>query len=103
MTSYCGIGLNSKGYYCCAAAAGIDRILNAQRALQSLSDVVGDTKDRMKEQMRLFCKYCGNYKAYAENGGDFVPRCEKAPFKDIISPTWNELYKNWRDNLRHLS
>ena len=101
VTSYCGIGLNSKGYYCCASAAGIDRILNAQRALQSLSDVVSDTKDRMKEQMRLFCKYCGNYKAYAENGGDFVPRCEKTPFKDIISPTWNELYKNWRDNLRH--
>ncbi len=98
VASYCGIGLNSRGYYCCAPAAGIDRVLNTQSAITSLNEVVNDAQNCMKEQMRLFCKYCGNYKAYTESGGDFVPRCEKAPFESIVSPTWNYLYKKWQDN-----
>lgn len=90
VTSYCGIGLNSRGYYCCASAAGIDRLIKSHSQITSLQDV---TPVRLKEQLRKFCKYCGNYKAYAENNGDFVPRCEKAPFKNIVSPTCEQLYK----------
>lgn len=99
VASYCGIGLNSRGYYCCAPAAGIDRVLNTRSAILSLSEVASDVCGLMKKQMSLFCPYCGNYKAYAENGGDFVPRCEKIPFENIISPTWSDLYKEWRGDV----
>lgn len=87
--AYCGIGRNSNGYYACAVCGGIERVLSTSLGIKKLKDV---TLPKLKEQLNFFCKFCGNYKAYAKNAGDFMPRCEKEPFKEIISPTWERIY-----------
>lgn len=90
VTSYCGIGLNKDGYYACAVAGGIDRISKADMAITNLEDI---TVNKLKDQLNEFCRYCGNFKAYQENSGDFIPRVEKEPFKNVMSKSWKELYK----------
>lgn len=90
VTSYCGVGLNSKGYYACAVCGGIDRIMALHKEIISIKDM---TKERLSEQLHLFCRYCGNFKHYAQSQGDFVPRCEKDVFRNVISKCWKQLYK----------
>lgn len=90
-TNYCGIGLTPRGYYACAVSGGIDRVLNEKNGVQSFTEL---TKDKLKEHFDKFCRLCGNFKAYSQNYGNFIPRCEKEPFKNIISETWKEIYGN---------
>lgn len=92
--AYCGIGLNKSGYYACAVCGGIERVLSTSLGIKKLEDV---TTPKLKEQLNFFCKFCGNYKAYAKNAGEFMPRCEKEPFREIISPTWEEIYREYKD------
>lgn len=89
VATHCGIGVNKRGYYACAVCGGIDRILGQDHAIKDLRDA---TQDNFQRQKALFCRYCGNFKHYASNHGEFIPRCEKAPFREIISPTWKKLY-----------
>lgn len=93
VTSYCGIGLNKNGYYACAVAGGIDRIFNKNTAIPKLTEI---TNDRLKQQLEEFCRYCGNFKAYEDNFGDFIPRVEKEPFRNEISESWKRLYEEYR-------
>lgn len=90
VTSYCGIGLSSRGYYACAVCGGIDRVQDGNNGLKSFSEL---TEEKLIEHYNRFCKLCGNYKYYSENAGNFIPRCEKEPFKNIISKTWEKLYR----------
>lgn len=90
VTSICGIGFNKKGYYACAVAGGIDRISKKNMAIDNLSEI---TNDKLEMQLQEFCKYCGNFKAYDENYGNFIPRVEKKPFSNEISKTWVKLYE----------
>lgn len=92
VTSYCGIGLNKNGYYACAVAGGIDRISHNNIAIPTLREI---TIEKLEKQLEEFCKYCGNFKAYEDNFGNFIPRVEKEPFKNEMSKTWNKLYKNY--------
>jgi uncharacterized radical SAM superfamily Fe-S cluster-containing enzyme len=96
ITSYCGIGLNKFGYYACTVCGGIDRIINENRGgIESLKDV---SIENIQEQFLKFCRLCGNFKNYDVNHGDFIPRCEIAPFKDnIVSKTWGNLYYNYNE------
>ncbi len=94
VTSYCGIGLNSKGYYVCAVAGGIDRLVNKKMAIKNLKDI---TEEKLKKQLDEFCKYCGNFKAYDNNFGNFIPRVEKEPFQNIVSKSWKEIYENYNE------
>lgn len=90
--AYCGIGLNKYGYYVCSAAGGIDRIFGFNQGIQKLSDV----NESIKAQLNTFCRYCGNFSEYADNQGDFIPRCEKAALtKPILSHTWQKQYKTY--------
>ena len=89
VTSYCGIGLNSRGYYACAVCGGIDRVLNGSNGAKSFSEL---SAEKLKEHFLKFCPLCGNFKHYDQNAGNFIPRCEKEPFKDIVSKTWQEIY-----------
>ena len=89
VTNYCGIGLNSRGYYACAVCGGIDRVFNTNHGVNSFSDL---TADKLVEHYNKFCPLCGNYKAYAPNFGDFIPRCEKEPFKNTVSNIWKSIY-----------
>ncbi len=92
VTSYCGIGLNNHGYYACAVAGGIDRIVEKKMAIPNLSEL---SIKKLKEQLNEFCRYCGNYKAYEENFGNFIPRVEKEPFKNVITESWKKAYKRY--------
>ena len=73
---------------------GIDRILGGKKGYYSLSEL---SKENVKKQFSEFCKFCGNYKSYDSNRGNFIPRAEKEPFREIISPVWQDLYKNYNE------
>lgn len=91
--AYCGIGLNKFGYYGCSVCGAIDRVLNAENrvGVPRLKEV---TLEIMQQQFDLFCRYCGNYKDYEINRGDFIPRCEKAPLRaNSVSASWKRLYR----------
>ncbi len=92
VTSYCGIGLNKNGYYACAVAGGIDRISNKNMAIPKMSEI---TNEKLETQLEEFCKYCGNFKAYEDNFGNFIPRVEKEPFKNEMSESWKRLYEKY--------
>ena len=92
VTSYCGIGLNHLGYYPCAVAGGIDRVFHFQKGIQKLADVELNVKKMLKD----FCGYCGNFKDYEVNQGDFIPRHEKNPLHSSkISKTWQTQYRSY--------
>lgn len=90
VTSYCGIGFNGKGYYACAVAGGIDRIVGKNREIKALNDL---DHQILENQLNEFCRLCGNFKAYQSNQGDFIPRVEKEPFKNIVTRSWKSIYK----------
>lgn len=89
VTCYCGIALTSRGYYACALCGGIDRVLKECNGVKSFTEL---TEEKLKEHFNKYCRLCGNYKAYAQNKGDYIPHCEKEPFKNVISKTWSDLY-----------
>ncbi len=95
VAQYCGLGLNKNGYYGCAVCGGIDRILGGKKGYHSLSEL---SKENVKKQFSEFCKFCVNFKSYDSNRGNFIPRAEKEPFREIISPVWQDLYKNYNEN-----
>jgi hypothetical protein len=64
IASDCGMGLGTKGYYPCAVAAGIDRVLGLDAGRPALPA----TGDEMRDQMRLFCSWCGHFKRDLETG-----------------------------------
>lgn len=94
VTSFCGIGLNSYGYYACSVCGGIDRVLGGERmAIGKLSEI---TEERLKEQLESFCRLCGNFKDYARNQGLFIPRVEKAPIHNRVSSSWQTIYAKYK-------
>lgn len=89
VTSYCGIGLNHLGYFPCAVAGGIERLLGAGRAVASLAEVDAT----IAASLDTYCRLCGNFKHYDRSRGDFVPRSEKDVCEEPReSPTWTKLY-----------
>jgi len=93
VTSYCGIGLNAKGYYACGVAGSIDRVIGLKKGINALKDI---TDAKLKTQLNEFCRFCGNYSDYNKNHGGFIPRCEKTPFKkDSRSLFWISVYQDY--------
>lgn len=94
---YCGLGFNGKGYYVCSVCAGIERVMGGHIGISRLQDI---TPDVLNEQKRRYCRYCGNFLAYSQSQGDFLPRCEKAPFKNIISDSWRSCYERYHQDMK---
>lgn len=92
VAKYCGINLNCNGYFACSICGANDRVIGQNKGVSSLKEL---TKEKIAEQMDAFCRYCGNFSEYDENFGDNTIRCEKRPFKEIISKSWQEIYKNY--------
>jgi hypothetical protein len=83
----CGMGLTPMGYYPCAIAGGIDRILGKNIGLTTLPD---DSND-MEELVRTFCQYCGRFR-----DGYYIPKNLRSfLMKQQTSVTWDYLYKKW--------
>lgn len=92
VTSYCGIGLNKNGYFACSVCGAIDRVMHKNSGFSSFTEL---TEENQKKHFSKYCKLCGNFKYYDSNAGDFIPRCEKAPFKETISKTWRHIYTEY--------
>lgn len=83
----CGMGLTPMGYYPCAVAGGIDRILGEGLGLSSLPS---DDDDMLPAVDRL-CRLCGRFR-----DGHFVPRVLREPLHGApTSPSWKQLYDEW--------
>jgi hypothetical protein len=88
----CGVGLTPMGYYPCAVAGGIDRIL---RANLGVPDLPQDADDMLAAAERL-CSYCGRFR-----DGHFVPRPLRPELTtEAISPSWEQLYADWHAGRR---
>lgn len=85
----CGICLSRSGYYVCAPGADIDRIFGFDIGFKSLAEV---KKSSMKDQLKIFCKYCGLYK----EPKDIIS-------EEKISPTWKKAYEEYKNKKPKLS
>jgi Radical SAM superfamily/4Fe-4S single cluster domain len=77
----CGMGLTPYGYYPCAIAGGIDRVIGIDSGRKTLPD----KSDEMRDQLSAFCNLCGHFCVEPEDGN---PR---------VSDTWREKYAAWRE------
>jgi len=57
LPAICGIGLSPFGYYACAVAAGVDRVLGFDLGRKTLPHPA----DPMRDQMEVLCGYCGHF------------------------------------------
>jgi len=80
----CGMGLAPGGYYHCAVAAGIDRVLGLGAGRPALP--AGE--DEMRDQMKLLCGWCGHFKRELGRPLD----------GQISSRSWESAYAAWRLN-----
>ena len=84
----CGMGLTPLGYYPCAVAGGIDRVLKAGLGVPELP---ADDDDMLETASQL-CGLCGRFR-----DGHFIPRALRPELrKQTTSQTWRELYARWR-------
>lgn len=85
--STCGIGLTPQGYYPCAVAGGIDRVLGVRRGRASLPS----PEDEMRDLMDLTCRLCGRFR-----DGHYVPNKLRPPLmSQKTSPSWDRIYGEW--------
>lgn len=85
----CGMGLTPYGYYPCAVAGGIDRVLGLGLGRSALPAA----SDDMLEEMAALCAWCGRFKT-----GHFVPRDVRRPLVgEPQSPSWVAAYARWRE------
>ncbi|MDD5216479.1 MAG: radical SAM protein [Candidatus Omnitrophica bacterium] len=87
--SCCGMGMTPYGYYCCAIAGGIDRIVGLDLGRKALPPEGDDLSD---QTLRL-CAYCGHFiwgrvpsKALNSRG----------IFFNIFSRSWRSAYGQYR-------
>jgi hypothetical protein len=86
VTEVCGVGLTPHGYYPCAVAGGIDRIMGYDLARKRLPSPDDDQAD----QLAAFCRVCGHFK-----------REHEEPVTSAVqSTTWAEAYERWRQTPR---
>ncbi|MEQ1564764.1 MAG: radical SAM protein [Myxococcota bacterium] len=82
VTETCGIGLGPRGYYPCAVAGAIDRVVGADAARPELPD----PSDDLFDQLDQFCRMCGHFKR--GDGG-----AVRGP---VTSASWDVAYARWR-------
>lgn len=92
IASTCGMGLTPQGYYPCAIAGGIDRVLGHQRGRGRLPP----PNDEMRDLMDTACRLCGRFR-----DGHYVPERLRPPLlKQETSPSWQKIYTEWQSRLR---
>jgi hypothetical protein len=89
IASDCGMGLAPSGYYQCAVAGGIDRVLGLSLGRAALPD----PGDDMHDQMRALCGWCGHFKR------DFAAGMPG----QLTSQSWIEAYDAFARQRRPLS
>ncbi len=88
----CGLGLTPQGYYPCAVAGGIDRVLGVSRGRSDLPP----SEDEMRDLMEVACRLCGRFR-----DGHYVPEKLRAPLtSQLTSPTWSRIYDDWSQRVQ---
>ncbi|MEQ1506998.1 MAG: radical SAM protein [Myxococcota bacterium] len=82
ITSTCGIGLTPYGWYPCAVAGSIDRIVGLGLGRKELPD----DDDDLHAELAAFCRLCGHFKREAD----------PPVTGPVQSPTWVRAYARWR-------
>jgi hypothetical protein len=84
----CGMGLTPTGYYPCALAGGIDRVVGLNLGKPTLPP----DHDDMLDAARAFCRLCGRFK-----DGHYIPKELRPPLtSEEISPAWLNAYAKWK-------
>lgn len=92
IVSTCGMGLTPQGYYPCAVAGGIDRVLGLRKGRYKLPT----TDDEMRDLMDISCRLCGRFR-----DGHYVPEKLRSPLlTQKTSKSWQKIYADW-DNRKH--
>jgi len=87
IASTCGMGLTPQGYYPCAIAGGVDRVLGLKRGRTRLPP----PEDEMRDLMDVACRLCGRFR-----DGHFVPEKLRSPLlTQKNSPSWQKIYDEW--------
>ena len=87
ITSVNGIGLTPYGFYPCAVAGSIDRIFGFDIGRKKLPSY----DDSMIDQLEVFCEFCGHFRA------------AKRTNKEVMTPTWEIAYENYKNGGKKLS
>ena len=89
ISQFCGIGLTPEGYFPCAVAGGIERIMKLGKGALSLPD----NDKPLKDMYSSYCQFCGHF---LQDG--YLKRDERET-KDYtpseISASWKKAYRNW--------
>ena len=84
----CGMGLGIGGYYPCAVAAGIDRVLGETGGRAALPR----DEDDMADIARRLCRLCGHFRE-----GHYIPEHLRKPLLETpMSDSWVRIYTDWR-------
>lgn len=90
----CGMGLTPSGYYQCAVAGGIDRLIGRRYGRSNLPD----DSDDMLELSKNLCRLCGHFR-----DGHMIPPQLRPPLLDEpMSGTWVKIYTDWKQHKRQL-
>lgn len=89
VTRDCGMGLGPSGYYPCAVAGGMDRILGWDLGRQRLPPAT----DSMTDLLERFCSHCGHFKR----------RVEPELQGPAMSPAWRDAYARYRSQRPRLT
>ncbi|NUM32966.1 MAG: radical SAM protein [Candidatus Brocadiae bacterium] len=91
----CGMGLTPFGYYCCAIAGGIDRVVGYNIGHQELPD----DDDPMQDHFEKFCPLCGRF-----TSGHFIPwNFRKTLQEELISLSWQKIYTEYSEKIPNLT
>lgn len=92
IVSTCGMGLTPQGYYPCAIAGGIDRVVGLRRGRARLPP----PDDEMRDLMDVACRLCGRFR-----DGHFVPEKLRPPLlTQKTSPSWQQIYVDWQHRIK---
>lgn len=83
-----GIGLNPYGYYSCAPAGGIDRVMGFDMGRKRLPAA----DDQLYEPRDKFCRYCGRFSGRSTSTN-----------KAEVSVTWKKAYEKYAKERKQLS
>jgi len=92
ITQDSGIGLTPYGYFHCAIAGGMERIMGLGHGLESMPEHPWD----MLEMMEDYCKNCGHF--LSDTFVERVDRDGSLPPPETVSLSWEMAYNQWKKN-----
>ena len=90
ITQDSGIGLTPYGYFHCAIAGGIERIVNLGHGFKEMPEHPWQFLEMMKD----YCRFCGHYLSDA-----FMERSERIGMDtspETVSESWQLAYDEWK-------